>query len=65
VLCHSVLSHNRTFSYRTNSDNKITDVESREEDDNRSGDVLHFGGQSGNYRGSKEFVYNCYHDYQR
>jgi hypothetical protein len=58
VLCHSVLSHNRTFSYRTNSDNKITDVESREVDDNRLGEMLHSGGQSGNNRGSKEFVYN-------
>jgi hypothetical protein len=29
-------------------------------DDNRLGEVLHSGGQSGNYRGSKEFVSNRY-----
>jgi hypothetical protein len=33
-------------------------------DDNWLGDV-HSGGRSGNYRGSKEFVYNSYHGFQR
>jgi hypothetical protein len=41
------------------------DVESREVDDNRLGEVLHSGGQSANYQGSKEFVYYRYHGYQR
>jgi hypothetical protein len=50
--------------YLTNSDNKITDVEIREVGDNRLGEVLHSGGQSGNCRGSKEFLYNRYHGYQ-
>jgi hypothetical protein len=47
VLCHSVLSHNRTFWYRTDSDNRITDEKIREMDDNRLGEVLHSGGQVG------------------
>jgi hypothetical protein len=50
VLRHSVLSHNFTFQVTTNRDNQITNVESREVDENRLGEVLHPGGQSGNYR---------------
>jgi hypothetical protein len=40
-------------------------VESCEVNDNGLGEVLHSGGQSGFCRGSKEFVYNRYHGYQR
>jgi hypothetical protein len=46
------------------SDNKITDEESRELDDSVLGEVLHSGGQSGNYLSSNLFVYNRYYGYQ-
>jgi hypothetical protein len=62
MFCHSVLYQNRTFFFAAIIYNKITDKESRELDDNRLSEVLHSGGQSGNYGSSNMF--NRYHGYQ-